>query len=668
MLPWTTLARFGPVANFSIRGLGITASIPSIDPTVGVFIDGVYMGQNAGVVIDMFDIESIEVLRGPQGTLFGRNVTGGAVLINSKRPTDELEFSVRGAVDGNPNGDGGLNYYLMSSISAPFTDSFGGRLSVYHNNDKGWFENGFDGSNHGKSETTIIRPVFAWSPTEDLEFLFRWEHMETEGDGPTAQSHENGLGVAPAFAPFERDSFDFAIDERGLQDVEVDFVTLQMDWDVDFGNGTVTGIYGYRDYGMSAVSDIDAQPVWLFHAPAWLESEQSSFELRYTGNFGDATVTTGLYWFEMDMLYHERRELLGIATGGVAPAATQDGGGDYSVESKAWFGTVDYALNDSWFVTGGLRYTQEDKSAKIASLIFNVNKPCNVVLEGNCPFDFQDSNDWNAWSGKLGATWLLSNDRRIYGHWSRSQRSGGYNLRNTAVDTVNFGPGPFDEEVVDSFELGYKSEFAGKGRFNAAVFYNQVDDMQREVNLADPLAGVVQVIKNTANARLMGVELDGVFAISDTTLIMASLGYVDPKYTDVFFDLNGDGVVNEADKRLKLPRAAELTYSVGLTQDWIYDNGSNLSFRISYSYRDDAFYSDNNLGYFLDQDIVDAGFDYRTADGHWIFSVYGRNLLNSVNHGGDTQLPSNLLGIPIGGTFSPLAKGRVVGLEFTYNL
>jgi iron complex outermembrane receptor protein len=121
------IGTFRSVANFSIRGLGINSSIPSIDPTVGVFIDGVYQGQNAGIVIDMFDIQSIEVLRGPQGTLFGRNVTGGAVLINTKKPGDELEFTVRAALDGNPNGDGGTTSYIMGAVGGPVSDTFGAR-------------------------------------------------------------------------------------------------------------------------------------------------------------------------------------------------------------------------------------------------------------------------------------------------------------------------------------------------------------------------------------------------------------------------------------------------------------------------------------------------------------------------------------------------------------
>jgi iron complex outermembrane receptor protein len=122
------IGTFRTTANFSIRGLGINSSIPSIDPTVGIFVDGVYMGQNGGMVIDMFDIDSIEVLRGPQGTLFGRNVTGGAVLINTKRPSDQLEISGRVAVDGDPGGKGGLNKYIMASVSAPIGENFGFRL------------------------------------------------------------------------------------------------------------------------------------------------------------------------------------------------------------------------------------------------------------------------------------------------------------------------------------------------------------------------------------------------------------------------------------------------------------------------------------------------------------------------------------------------------------
>lgn len=655
------------VANFSIRGLGINSSIPGIDPTVGVFIDGVYLGQNAGVVIDMFDLQSLEVLRGPQGTLFGRNVTGGAVLVNTRNPTEEFELTLRAAVDRNPSGDGDFNYYVMGAVSGPIGNTFGGRLSIYHNEDNGWFENLLDGSDFGAASTTIFRPVVTWEPTENISLRVRWEHFETDGDGPASQTHTNGRGIPGFFANFDRDSFEFSIDEPGFLDYEHDFVIAQLDWDVAFGNGTITNIFGWRDSFASTYGDIDAQPVWLFHSGSINDAEQFSNELRYNGVFGNANVTVGFYWFDNEINYSELRDLLGIATGGVAPAVTQTGGGILAIESLAGFAAVDYAFNDSWTLNAGIRYTEEDKDAQIATLSRNVNNPC-VVLYNECAYDFVDADSWDAWSGKLGFTWHITEDKRLYAHWTRGHRSGGYNLRNTAIDTVNLGPGPFDQETVDSYEVGFKTELGGRGRVNTAVFYTTIDDMQRELNLADPFAGVVQVIKNTADAEIYGLEVDGTFAIGPDTVLLASLGWVDPSYTEVRFDLNGDGVIDENDKALKLPRAAEWTYSIGLNHDWVLDSGAVVSFRANYAYRDDAFYTDNNLGYLLSQKILDFGLDYATGNHHWVFSLYARNLLDSVNHGGDTQLPSVIGPVPTGGTFSPLVKGRVIGLEATYRM
>jgi len=669
------IGTFRSVANFSIRGLGINSSIPSIDPTVGVFVDGVYMGQNAGVVIDFFDISSIEVLRGPQGTLFGRNVTGGAVLINTKKPGEEFEFSARGAYEQNPNGDGGSAYYGMGAIGGPIGDKVGLRMSAYYHDDDGWFTNLYDGSNHGAAETKIFRPVLTFNPTDEVSMTLRWEHLESDGDGPAAQTHTNGSGRPGTFANFDRDSFDFSIDEPGFYEFENDLVTFQVDWDVAFGDGTITNIFGWKDYTSTALSDIDAQPRWLFHAPAWSDQEQTSNELRYVGTFGEANVTTGIFWFTNEINYHERRNLLGIATGNVAPALVQDGGGNYDVDSLAWFGSVDYNVSDAWTITAGLRLSEEDKSVEIASLIRNVsslaagtNNRCNVVTGDPkfCPFDFVDSDSWSSVDGKLGATWHIDTDLRAYGHISRSHRSGGYNLRNTSGDIVNNGPGPFDEEAVTNYEIGFKSEVGGRGRFNGALFYQTIDDMQREVNLPDPASGVVQIIKNTADASIWGIELDGVFALTSNTVLLGSVGWLDAGYDSVIFDLNGDGSVNSADKALSLPRAPELTWSVGLTNDLTLGDWGVLSSRISYAYRDDAFYTDSNRGFLLDQEILEAGLDLHVA-ANWTFSLYGKNLLDSVNHGGDTQLPNVLGPVPVGGTFSPLMRGRVVGLEVTYN-
>jgi iron complex outermembrane receptor protein len=345
---------------------------------------------------------------------------------------------------------------------------------------------------------------------------------------------------------------------------------------------------------------------------------------------------------------------------------TQHGGGDYIVDTVGVFASVDYEINDQLTLTGGLRYTDEEKEADIASLIFNVNAPCDVIA-GTCLFDFQDKMSWSNVSPKLGLTYRLSDEARLYGHWTRGFRSGGYNLRNTAVDTVNLGPGPFGEEQVDSFELGFKANLGDRARVNAAVFLNQVEDMQREINLADPVAGVVQVIKNTANADILGFELDGRFSLSERLVLIASLGYINAEYTEILFDLNGDGVLDGADENLDLPRAPELTYSVGLTHDANLGDWGSISSRISFSHRDESAFTDNNLGFITEQDILDTGVDLYSNDGHWVLGLYGKNLLDEVKHGGDTNLPGMLGPLALGGTFSPLGKGRVYGADVTYS-
>ena len=212
-------------ANFSIRGLGINSSIPSIDPTVGVFTDGLYLGISSGVVLDVFDLESIEILRGPQGILFGRNVTGGAVLLHTKKPTNEFQASLKTAVESGLRGTG-ENYYLMGALSGPIIkDKLLARISTFYNKDEGYFKNYEGGpafgqpdafSPFGKAETFMVRPSLVFTPNTDLEFIFRFEYGNSKGDGPAAQSHSNGSGIANPIADFDRKGFDFSINEDGL--------------------------------------------------------------------------------------------------------------------------------------------------------------------------------------------------------------------------------------------------------------------------------------------------------------------------------------------------------------------------------------------------------------------------------------------------------------------
>ena len=510
----------------------------------------------------------------------------------------------------------------------------------------------------------MFRPVVVWKPGDNLDLVVRYQYFENEGDGSVSQAHTNGLGISGTPVNFDRDSHDFSIDEEGDLDVKSHFVTAEANLKVG-ENGVITNIFGYRNNESYFLTDGDAQPVSLFHGAASLESEQLSNELRYHGVFaGRFNLTTGVYYFNNDIDYHERRDLLGLLTPDGSPALRQDGGGEYEVETLGVFAAVDYDLNESITVSAGLRYTTEEKAASIASLIRNVNSPCNV-LDGTCPYDFTDDEEWDSWSPKVGATYHLTDSARIYAHWTRGFRSGGYNLRNTAIDTVNFGPGPFGQETVDNYEIGVKYSFS-QGYLSGALFFNDVEDMQREVNLADPISGVVQVIKNTADAEILGIELDGALNLADNLQATGSVGWLDPEYKNVRFDLNSDGMIDGRDKDLDPPRAAEWTWSLGLMHRLPAGDLGHVNTRVSYAYRDKSFFTDNNLGYIMSQKILDAGLDFHMGNGHWVFSIYGKNLLDEVKHGGDTQLPSRLGPIPLGGAYGPLAKGRVIGGEVTF--
>ncbi|MEM1144038.1 MAG: TonB-dependent receptor [Pseudomonadota bacterium] len=668
-------------ANFAIRGVGITSSIPSIDPAVGLVVDGVYLGTNAGVVFDNFDIQSVEVLRGPQGTLFGRNVTGGAVLLNTKVPTEEFEFTARTSYEFPE--DGGASYIVQGSVSGGITDTLAAKLAVYYNDDDGVLVNDFDGADHGAYEQTIIRPVIAWRPTDTFELIARYEYQDVEADGASGQSHTNGNGVAGTPFNADRDSFDFNIDEPGFQTLEVDFLNLTFNWDVL--GGTITNVFGWRESEATSGSDIDAQPIWVFHSDTFTEYNQWSNELRYNGLFADdkLNLTGGVYYFDSELLYDENRRLLGVLTGGQVPAANQEGGGENDVTSFGVFLNVDYDISDRLTLTAGVRWTEEEKDARITNLVLNSapcfigapNGPSYAFATTPCTPDFIDSNDWSFVSPKFGFMYELTDSSRVYASVTRGYRSGGYNVRNTEVPlsfnadgTANyeFGPGPFDEEEVTTWELGYKSEWSG-GQLNIAAFYTEGEDMQRDINLPSVTSGVLQLTQNTADIEITGIEIDGTFRVTDGLTVQASLGVMDPEYTDVRFDLSGDGVIDSIDENLNIPRAPELTYSISAIYDVDVGSYGYISSRLSYAYRDETSFNDNNLGFILEQEILDASVDFHTNDGTWVLSLFGRNLLDTVRHGGDTPL-GTIGPVFVGGTFAPLSAPATYGVEVRYNL
>ncbi|WP_394730443.1 TonB-dependent receptor [Altererythrobacter sp. GH1-8] len=662
-------------ANFSIRGLGINSSIPSIDPTVGVFVDGVYLGFNGGVVFDLFDLDSVEILRGPQGVLFGRNVTGGAVLINTGNPTEYFSGKFRAAVDGPwvDGGRGGSNYTVSGVISGPIVeDTLLFKLGSYYNKDEGYFTNLFDGSNHGRAETKIVRGALE-GRFGDLTVKGKLDYFTSDGDGPSGQNR--GL--------FPRDTFRLSIDERGNYDNEI--WTGSLTTELDIGPGTLTNIFGYREYSATTLGDIDSLPIFGFHSSTETEQDQISNELRYAVSTDNFDLTIGTFYFDQSIAYTEVRDLPPLS------ALTFFGGGAQDHEVIGAFAAGQYYLTDALSVIAGIRWSREEKAAGVTYI--RPRPECSVV-DGTCPTSgtnpfiptenngFTDSDTWKNWSPKLGLQYEFG-DSQIYTHWTRGYRSGGYNFRitnatvfETVVVPATGGNFSFDEEKVDNYEIGGKFQTGdGSLTLNVAAYITKIKGMQREVNQSSPTAGVSQFILNTADATIKGFEAEARARLSDSLLFTANIGLIDDQYDEVRFDISSDGVINDADAALRLPRVPEVTWGVGMIHE--LDLGSSeIVSRVNLQYRDEFAYTDNNFGYIQDITNLDANITWNTPMDGLSLSLYGKNLLDGVQAGGDTQLPfggplSNGVNrpfdqFPAAGTLSPLSKGRQIGAEVTF--
>ena len=630
-------------ANFSIRGLGVSSSIPSTDPTVGVFMDGMYYGVIMGVVMDTFDLEGMEVLRGPQGLLFGRNVTGGAVTLRTRRPSQDFDIRAKSSIT-----DDNHQTYAFSTTGPLIDDVLSGKLSVYYSNDEGYFDNrATNNSNFGSSETFLYRGGLTWTPTEDLEFTLLLETGDVKADGTANKNlQDKSLG-----------KFQVDLDEEGFTDVRWNQAILETNYNVAFGDGVITNITAYRELELSNFSDADntntAISDFRFNFEVGLDQNQISNELRYAGTFMEDALdlTVGVFYFEQEQDYFEGRD---FEIGFLGLANEQTFGG--LIDHKTWavFTQGDLHFTDTVTMTLGLRYSFEEKEIDSARGVNGVDR-CTRVPDIECAYDFSDDEDWSSVTPKIGLSWFFTDSAQIYASYTKGFRSGGYNLRhNTAGD-----PGPYDEEIQNAFEIGLKSKWwDDRLKFNLTGFLNTFDDLQRQIAVVVP-GGVSQVIANPADATISGVELEVQALVTDNLVLNFSVGYLDGEYDDVRADLTGDGLVDSDDKSLALPLLTPWTWQVGANYDIPLQDGL-MTVRASWNHRNTSYWNDSNTAGLRTADMVDAGISYTTANGQWTTTLFGKNLLD------DEIATTNL---PIGlSTIGPIDKGKIIGLELSYQL
>lgn len=294
------------VSSFSIRGLSSTSSIITIDPAVATFIDGIYMPASHGSTLDGFDLESVQVLRGPQGTLFGRNVTGGAVLIRSKRPSQERETEVLTRLEG---GGEEAAYTLGFATQGGLTDTISGRIALFYNDEGGYFENRALEADPtldvpdalGDNRTRLVRGSLLFEPSDTVSYWLKYERLENDGDGVPSQNQNTFYG---------RNNGDLSNNYVAGAGYDVDFIVGELNWDV--GPGTVTNITGWRQQESTSSSDLDSTRFSVLQTSNVYEVDMFSNELRYSGttDSGKLDYTVGFFYFESELGAAEQTDIV----------------------------------------------------------------------------------------------------------------------------------------------------------------------------------------------------------------------------------------------------------------------------------------------------------------------------------------------------------------------
>jgi len=601
----------GGVAAIYLRGIGVADVESNFDPAVTTVIDGIYHGKLSGGILKTFDIERVEVLRGPQGTLFGRNSIGGVIKLERTRPTGELGGKVRASYGDyeSYNFDGIVNFALGEDTAVKLS----GARRVQG---EGFYENINTGRDDGESEYYSAGINLLYTPNDNFEIEITYDAERTEQDTPPLLNvAQPGQIVCDFLAqcgqsvqvPQSGDRYKTTAQggER-FHDATFDTDTgiFEFRWDVN-DSYHVDYIYGHRETEETVFTDWDSTPLLIFHTTRPEQYKQDSHELRLSFQDGGpiSYVVGGYRWdSEYDI------QLISFVPGPVPRTSRQETG------NWAIFAEGDYAFNDQLTLTLGGRYSWDEKTS----------------VHTGAPTIAKVDDDWSEFTPKANLRYQWHEDFMVYGGYTRGYRSGGFVGRPETVDVATT---PYDPETVDNYEIGFKSEwFDNRLRLNANFFYMEYDDKQEEVSVPT-VGGTGQqtIISNAATATLMGIELDFLAYLTEGLSLSGNFGWLDAEYDEFFADLTGSGT--EIDNSgLELRRAPEITMSLAGTYEWPMMGGTAW-IRAGYHYIDETEVTllNSPQTHNDEQHLVDASINFLYKGTQ--ISVFGRNLTEEDAYG-----------------------------------
>lgn len=630
-----------------IRGVGQQDPVAGFESGVGIYVDDVYLNRPQGAVLEVYDIERIEVLRGPQGTLYGRNTIGGAVKYVTKGLSDDPTFKARGAYGSYNQAD------IVASASMPISDTVrvGGGLAFFTRD--GFGENLFNGDENYNKDVAAYRVSAEWDVTPDFQLRLAGDYLSDESNA--RQGHRL---IADKFAPFTYPVLPDVYDTRaGLnvveQDAEGKGVSLVAEYTLN-DNFTLKNIVAYREDTSTTPIDFDSLPEADVDVPAIYENDQLSeeFQILYSGDRLNGIV--GAYYLDanamtvFDVLLGTTGTLLSL------PGLNAQTYGEVGTKTWSVFGDFTYDLTDQLALTVGGRYTEDERSSIVLRRTY-LGGFSDFFGGSGAPIattsNFDGSATFDDFSPRVSLSYKPVEDHTLYATYSQGFKGGSFDpraLTTAAPDTDLSGTVTPDEvtafmlfepEDVDSYEIGWKSNmFDSRLQSSLAAFYMDYKNVQIPGSIgvdtngdgvADTFAGVTT---NAGAATIWGIEYEGnallgeeMFNDSDMLTAGLSVGYINAQYDEF---INNVGV-DVADQR-KVQNTPELTGSVRLTYDTPFNillKEGRLKINALTSYRSKTYQFE--IPSALDQSpyaLVDLGLRWQENDSPWGFSLNAKNL------------------------------------------
>jgi iron complex outermembrane receptor protein len=556
----------GATLSASIRGLTFADIERSFEPAVATSIDGVFMASNTGALVDMFDVESIEVLRGPQGTLFGRNTIGGIINITRTRPTGEFGAKLSATVGSYGRHD------FKGVFNAPIVEGkLAAKVGIFSINGDSFTRSAYTGKRDPGLDRLGITAALLFTPTDNFEALLSYEHLRDRSNYPQLVNLS-----APGSLACDAFKLCFSNHQAAYEasDYKASFADLPFEVPLTANNYTLNSKYSGENFDIVSVTgvmrnrdslDIDnigdrAGPgLALFHPVRHLRGNMFSQELRFDSDFdGIFNIVAGLYYFKSKYSLDEQSVYLVDGTQNVANKVDQFNAGQ-TVKSYAAFAETYWKLGEATRLTLGGRYTRETKD-------FYVVKPAPFTSPSySCPdpnSTYAPCRDphlkFSRFTPRVSLDHKFTDDIMTYVSWSRGFRSGGWNGRPGSLPVTI---GPYAPEKVDSYEFGFRSKFAdNRALFNLTLFQTDYQNKQEDQIRANPLipASTITFVENASAAKFQGVEIEAQYKPNDALHFRSSGGYLKGKYKS-FLDQFGVDISNTKNLRY----APKWNWSVG---------------------------------------------------------------------------------------------------------